>query len=105
LHVLRRYRDEILMNTSRGRREVEAYHAVAPAIVDAIDRRKNRESFYEHWYQQDVRRAVSAIRVGDHGRVREICMCSIHDACRHYNDQVGKFNARSLRANRPARRG
>jgi hypothetical protein len=67
LATLRWYRDAILLPSEPGRREVEAYYAVAPSIVEAINRRPDCRRVYEGLYWQYIRTAVDAIRECRHG--------------------------------------
>jgi hypothetical protein len=67
LATLRWYRNAILLPSEPGRRDVQAYYAIAPRIVEAINRRPDRQRVYEGLYWQYIRTAVDAIQECRHG--------------------------------------
>ena len=72
LTLLRRFRDEAMLRTNDGRRDVERYYSVAPSVVDAIDRRTDRMEFYRRLYQTRIRSAADAVRAGRFEEARAI---------------------------------
>lgn len=68
LTALRWFRDAVMAQTPQGRREIEIYYDVAPAIVEAIDRRADAPARYLQLYADSIRPAVDAIQQGQHQR-------------------------------------
>lgn len=60
LQVLRKFRNKILMPTSRGKKAVQEYHKLAPEIVQSIDGRGNAEYIWQQIYT-NIRHAVSLV--------------------------------------------
>ena len=72
LQTLRRFRDEVLLPDSAGRREVAAYYETAPRIVSAIDRRADAAAIYRRIFADTIRPAVAAIQGGDMPRAYDL---------------------------------
>lgn len=66
LTILRKYRDEWLLKTEEGRRLVEEYYDMAPALVQCIDMRKDAEKIYESLYEKELSACISLIRSGQY---------------------------------------
>lgn len=64
LQVLRKFRNKILMPTSKGRKAIQEYHKLAPEIVQSIDGRGNAEFIWKQIYT-DIRHAVSLVLNND----------------------------------------
>ena len=50
LTTLRRFRDEVMLKSHSGRRDVAKYYATAPAVVATIDRLPNAPAIYRSIY-------------------------------------------------------
>lgn len=61
LETLRRYRDDYLLRTSEGRRLVEEYYDIAPAIVLALDLCPCSSEIYDWLYNKYLQPCVSLI--------------------------------------------
>ena len=64
LTVLRAFRDGYLAKTEQGKALVDEYYAIAPAIVEKIDKSPSANEYYQDIYQT-VLRCVDAIEKGD----------------------------------------
>lgn len=62
LTTLRFFRDEILMATPQGRRDVEEYHRTADRIVEKINYESDAYRIYQEIYQKSIEPAVRAIQ-------------------------------------------
>jgi hypothetical protein len=65
LQTLRRFRDEVLLRHTSGRRLVARYYETAPAVVAAIERLPERRAIYDQIYATYVRPAVDAAKQQD----------------------------------------
>lgn len=72
LTILRRFRDEILLDTAEGRREVMEYYALAPAIVAAIARRSDAAIVYAGLHADYIRPSVEAISLKRYDEARAL---------------------------------
>ncbi len=79
LNTLRGFRDDILMQTPQGCRDVDQYYQVAPRIVEAIDQHPDAASIYQAIYHQTVRPSVEAIKRGQHQSAYEIYRAGLFD--------------------------
>ena len=61
LETLRRYRDTWLKNTDEGSDIIRMYYKIAPKIVEAIDKRADRECIYKMIYGNMVKPCVELI--------------------------------------------
>jgi hypothetical protein len=68
LAALRRFRDEVLLQTEQGRSDVARYYAIAPAIVASIDRQPGARAIYADLYQRFIAPSVTALAAGEHAR-------------------------------------
>jgi hypothetical protein len=64
LSRMRAFRDDVLLSTRQGRRDVAAYYATAPAIVAAIDRSADPSTAYRELHDRWLEPAVRALREG-----------------------------------------
>ena len=55
LTVIRRFRDEWLLEQTDGKKLVKEYYRIAPAIVAAVNESENRDEEYEKIYQELIR--------------------------------------------------
>ena len=62
LTVLRRYRDTYLKNLPGGRAEIERYYALAPAVVRAVEVRRDAEEYWNRVYEEMVAPCVRLIQ-------------------------------------------
>jgi hypothetical protein len=86
LTTLRWYRDTVLLATTEGRKDVEAYYRSAELIVERIERQKGARKVYERIHRETIRPAVTAIKAGDFSA-----------AYRIYRNMVEELNRRYLR--------
>ena len=61
LETLRNYRDTWLKSTEEGLAVIAEYYAIAPKIVEAIDKREDSNSIYDMLYEQMVLPCVKFI--------------------------------------------
>ena len=64
LTILRAFRDDYLSTTEKGKQLVDKYYAIAPAIVDKIERKQNKKERYDYIYQV-VLKCVEEIEKGN----------------------------------------
>ena len=79
LTELRRYRDDYLMQSEEGRMLVEAYYDVAPAIVFAINMRKDASDIYQELYRDYLVPCVTLAR----NKKNETCRMLYQDMVQH----------------------
>lgn len=72
LQALRAYRDEILLRSDDGRKDVARYYATAPAIVARINATPDAGSVYSELYRADIVPALQAIADSDHAKANAI---------------------------------
>ena len=72
LTALRQFRDEVLLLSEAGARDVCEYYAVAPQIVAAIDARPDAGAIYASIYRQCIRPAVEAVNAGNYPNAHAI---------------------------------
>ena len=60
LKILRKFRNTILMPTSKGRKAVKEYYEIAPQIVHSIDGQKDAKNILQQVYT-DIRHAISLV--------------------------------------------
>jgi hypothetical protein len=65
LMALRKFRDDHLMKSQKGKRLVKQYYEKAPGIVEAIDALPNAASIYAYLSAHYIDRALQQISVGD----------------------------------------
>lgn len=61
LELLRKYRDTWLKDSEGGLAVIAEYYAMAPKIVEAIDKRDNKDSIYDSIYRKMVLPCVQYI--------------------------------------------
>lgn len=79
LQTLRFFRDEILLRSPAGRRDVERYYRVAPGVVDSIDRRTDAAAVYRDIHARHIAPAVAAVKAGDRERAHAIFVALIDE--------------------------
>lgn len=62
LMTLRAFRDTWLVNQPGGKAEIAAYYRVAPGIVHAIQKRRDRQSVLQRIYEEMVCPCVASIK-------------------------------------------
>jgi hypothetical protein len=50
LTALRKFRDSYMMKTAEGSKLVEEYYAIAPSIVEKIEKREDKDEIYDSIY-------------------------------------------------------
>lgn len=68
LTILRRYRDEYLLSTERGRKAVEEYYDIAPTIVKRINNEEKKTEIYTDIYEQCL---IPCIHMIEEGKMEE----------------------------------
>lgn len=66
LQLLRKFRDDYLLQTPEGKLLVDIYYQVAPAIVEALDALPTASSAYAYLKGNFIDTALQRISVGDH---------------------------------------
>jgi len=84
LTMLRRFRDKILIPTSKGRKAVEEYYTVAPEVVHAVNQEDDPTAIWRS-VCKDIRYAISLIMKGDYD-----------GAFRHYQEMTAGLKNRYL---------
>jgi len=64
LITLRKFRDNYLMKTQAGRRQVEEYYAIAPIIVNRINAKNNSKFLYLLMYWRYVLPSAILVKIG-----------------------------------------
>jgi hypothetical protein len=70
LTTLRRFRDEVVLSTPEGARQVADYYATAPRIVARIDVRDDAPAIYAAIHRAYIRPSVDAVERGDFARAQ-----------------------------------
>ncbi len=79
LQVLRNFRDTYLAELPGGKEEISKYYAIAPAIVDAIQKLPNASSTWAKLYQNLVIPCVELIDAGDLETAYRLYRRTVHD--------------------------
>lgn len=66
LTMLRRFRDEVLLQTEQGVDEVQQYYTLAPDIVAAIDSRADAAEIYVDLNRRYIQPSIAALALGEH---------------------------------------
>ena len=85
LMTLRSYRDTWLQNQPDGKKLIETYYQIAPAILAKINTRWDAEQIYKDLYQKDICQCLEDI---EH---REFEACKEHYMAMVYRLEDGKF--------------
>lgn len=72
LERLRAFRDDVLLASPGGAREVAEYYAAAPGIVAAIDRRPDRMAIYRLLHADHIAPAAAAAAAGDNATAHRL---------------------------------
>lgn len=60
--TLRFYRDEVLLRTASGLRDVDEYYELGDRIVAVVDRRPDAAAIYRDLFAEFIQPAVSAVQ-------------------------------------------
>lgn len=72
LRTLRKFRDNYLMKTQVGRRQVDEYYAIAPIIVNRINSNNNSHFLYLSMYWKFILPSAVLIKIGCKGKAHSI---------------------------------
>jgi hypothetical protein len=72
LETLRKYRDDVLLLTHDGRRDIESYYRQAPEIVRRLEGLANCEQVYSVIYRSYLVRAVQLIQAGENEKAHRV---------------------------------
>lgn len=72
LTMMRRMRDEWLLNQPGGREEIAEYYAIAPCIVAHINARPDAAEVWEKLYQEYILPCVAAADAGEFEKAHEV---------------------------------
>lgn len=61
LEILRKFRDEYMLKTDRGRLLVNEYYAIAPSIVHHLNKQKNSQAIYSFLYNTLITESIKLI--------------------------------------------
>ena len=70
LTLLRKFRDEYMKKNEAGEALVKQYYDIAPAIVDKIDKRSDKDALYEKIYSY-IKECVRLIEAGEFAKTQE----------------------------------
>lgn len=84
LTAMRRFRDEWLRNQPDGPELIEDYYQTAPAIVENINRRPDRESIYSEIYKSYILPCVKCVEAERFGEGRQIYLELVDTMKRQY---------------------
>lgn len=84
LNLMRRYRDEYLVNQEGGEAVVEEYYDIAPTIVNRINRMENAEDVYADIWNSYLHPCVSMIESDNLEACRKIYTDMVYDLRRRY---------------------
>lgn len=65
LQVLRRFRDDYLQNSPKGRRIIREYYRVAPKIVEEIRKKPNSDEIFSGIFEK-IKKIVLQVKSGDY---------------------------------------
>ena len=77
LKILRKFRDDFVLKTEKGEREIEEYYRIAPIIVSKINSHENSQEIYKTLFGSMIESALNFIERGEFPR-----------AYKHYKDSV-----------------
>ena len=87
LNTLREYRDNYLMKTREGKKLVEEYYDVAPALVMCIDMQKNSRQIYDNIYEKYLVPCLGCIEENRMEECQERYVSMVHDLeSRYFGD-------------------
>ncbi len=66
LETMRRYRDEVLARQTGGKEEINRYYAIAPDIVENINKRKDAKEIWQRVYDEMVAPCVAYIKAAEY---------------------------------------
>lgn len=72
LSTLRWFRDNILMRSEGGKKDVEEYYRIAPDIVSSLEAKENSDAIMKDLNDRYIQPAISAINVGEYERAHDI---------------------------------
>lgn len=81
LQTLREFRENYLKKTEQGRAEVALYYAIAPSIVNKLNRHENKDEIYRLILKDYIHPAIDAIRTSDYERAhliyKKLCVFAV----------------------------
>lgn len=83
LETLRKYRDNVLILTDEGKRDIEAYYQQAPTIVRRLESLANCEQVYSVIYRNYLVPAVQLIQAGKNDEAHCIYRTLVSDLTRY----------------------
>lgn len=84
LNTLRKFRDDVLLNSAEGRRDVAEYYAIAPKIVSGINQLHDAAQIYNHLYTQWLYPAIDAIKQQEFATAYCIYKQMVDYCCENY---------------------
>ncbi len=84
LEGMREFRDGYVAGLPHGAEVIEAYYALAPQIVAAIDRSPERAVVYEELYSRWLTASLELIRAGKHEEALENCVEVLRELAERY---------------------
>ena len=79
LETLRKYRDDVLLLTHEGRRDIESYYRQAPEIVRRLEGLANCEQVYSVIYRSYLVRAVQLIQAVENEKAHRVYKTLVAD--------------------------
>lgn len=89
LETLREYRDHYLMHTEDGKKLVEEYYDVAPAIVTAIKMQNDAVKIYDRLYEDYVLPCVGLAESGENQKCKELYISMVKYLKSEYLNETG----------------
>lgn len=84
LQSLRRYRDEVMLNDSEGRRLVEEYYSKAPKIVSLINQDPDHYQIYQMLRERYITPAAKAADAGENAKALELYKAMVESLSQKY---------------------
>ena len=89
LNLMRRYRDEYLVNQKGGEEIVAEYYDIAPTIVKRIDRSPDASEIYADIWEKYLKPCVRLIEAGEQEECRELYTKMVRSLEKKYLYSVG----------------
>jgi hypothetical protein len=86
LNTLRKFRDDVLLNSAEGRRDVAEYYVIAPKIVSGINQLHDAAQIYNHLYIHWLYPAIDAIKQQKFAMAYCIYKQMVDYCCENYMD-------------------
>ncbi|MES2072315.1 MAG: CFI-box-CTERM domain-containing protein [Pseudomonadota bacterium] len=84
LSMLRRFRDEVLLQTEQGVDDVQQYYTLAPDIVAAINSRADAAGIYADLNRRYIQPSIAALALGEHGLPHQLFRAMIEETGGQY---------------------